>query len=316
MGTPSTAAEATGALLRFNRVYILPSRHGLGFAAAVCVMLLGAINYGNALGYALCFLLIATGLVSMLHAVRNLAGLRLSALPTAPVFAGDRARFRLGVREEGGRRRYALAASVAPAEGRAPGDRSVVGFSLEAGGAHTMELPVPARRRGWYRPGRALLATRFPFGWFRAWSRTDAGLGCLVYPRPEGHRPLPLHLPEQAGEHGTSGRGDDEFAGLREYQQGDPARRIHWKAVAREQSVPVKVFGGASAGLARLRWEDAAGDTEARLSQLCRWVLDADAAGLRYGLALPGVEIPPGDGDAHRERCLEALALYEEARYG
>ena len=47
-------------------------------------------------------------------------------------------------------------------------------------------------------------------------------------------------------------------------------------------------------------------DTEARLSQLCRWVVEADANGLRYGLAIPGVDIPPDSGDGHRERCLEA----------
>jgi uncharacterized protein (DUF58 family) len=54
-------------------------------------------------------------------------------------------------------------------------------------------------------------------------------------------------------------------------------------------------------------------DTEARLSRLCAWVLAAgDAA--EIGLRLPGVEIPPGYGAAHRRACLEALALWPERR--
>ena len=48
---------------------------------------------------------------------------------------------------------------------------------------------------------------------------------------------------------------------------------------------------------------------EARLARLARWVLEAEAAGLRYGLTLPGAQLPPGEGEAHRRACLDALAL-------
>ena len=313
-GTPAAGSRNAGAshVLRFNRIFILPTRHGIGFAAAVCVMLLGAVNYGNALGYVLCFILVSMGLVSMLHAVRNLAGLRLTALASEPVFAGDTARLRVRIGNDGQRSRPALLVRLAGAATHGRGDEPVVRLGLEADAASTVELPAATGRRGWYSPGRIVLATRFPFGWFRAWSPSDPGLRCLVYPRPAGEQPLPEHLPETSGENGAMGRGEDEFSGLRDYQQGDPARRIHWKAVAREQGVPVKVFSGASSGVILLRWEDVtAADPEARLSQLCRWVLEADAGGLRYGLTLPGGRIPPDGGEEHRERCLEALALHE-----
>jgi hypothetical protein len=61
-----------------------------------------------------------------------------------------------------------------------------------------------------------------------------------------------------------------------------------------------------------LDWEDLQGlDSEERLSQLCRWVIDADAAGCRYGLRLPGTRFDIGLGTDHKHRCLEALALFE-----
>jgi uncharacterized protein (DUF58 family) len=50
---------------------------------------------------------------------------------------------------------------------------------------------------------------------------------------------------------------------------------------------------------------------EERLSHLARWVLNAHASGISYGLRLPGVTVELAAGEAHRERCLEALALYE-----
>jgi uncharacterized protein (DUF58 family) len=39
-------------------------------------------------------------------------------------------------------------------------------------------------------------------------------------------------------------------------------------------------------------------------------VLAADRAQVRYGLRLPGVELAPDAGDAHRRACLEQLALW------
>ena len=42
-------------------------------------------------------------------------------------------------------------------------------------------------------------------------------------------------------------------------------------------------------GSGRVDWDSLPGmETEARLSQLCRWVLDAHRSGLSYGLVLPG----------------------------
>jgi uncharacterized protein (DUF58 family) len=38
-------------------------------------------------------------------------------------------------------------------------------------------------------------------------------------------------------------------------------------------------------------------------------VLDAEAAGIAYGLRIPGTSRPPGRGQAHRDQCLRDLAL-------
>jgi len=306
-----TPGGAPAKRLRFRRIYILPTRQGMGFAGAVSIMLLGSINYANALGYALSFLLVGAALVSMLHAVRNLAGLGLHGAESEPVFAGNNARFHLRVDNVGQRARFGLVARVA-AERRSSGDDAPAQhFALDADSVKLVELTAHAPQRGWFSPERVTIATRFPLGWFRAWSHVNPELRCLVFPRPHGEQPLPALSAEPSGEQGTSGKGEDEFAGLRDYQLGDSARRVHWKAVARDQGMPVKVFGGASAGVTRLRWQDVAqGDVEARLSQLCRWVLEADTRGLPYGMQLPGSDIPVGHGEEQRRRCLEMLALF------
>jgi uncharacterized protein (DUF58 family) len=53
---------------------------------------------------------------------------------------------------------------------------------------------------------------------------------------------------------------------------------------------------------------------EARLAQLCRWVLEAERRGMLYGLSLPDAELPPGIGPRHRATCLAALADFGPSR--
>ena len=78
-----------------RRIYVLPSAAGIGFAVALLVMLLAAINYNLSLGYALVFTLGGSAAASMLHAFRNLYGLSIRPGRCAPVFAGDTAVFHL-----------------------------------------------------------------------------------------------------------------------------------------------------------------------------------------------------------------------------
>ena len=99
--------------------------------------------------------------------------------------------------------------------------------------------------------------------------------------------------------------------GVRAYRRGDSLRRVLWKKAARSGEL---VARDTSATVQRELWLDyqecGARDTEARLSRLAAWVIEAGLAGIDHGLRLPGVEIEPAQGDAHRRRCLEVLALW------
>jgi uncharacterized protein (DUF58 family) len=104
----------------------------------------------------------------------------------------------------------------------------------------------------------------------------------------------------------------DDFVGFRPYRPGDSPRHLFWKAAAREQALLVKQFGGDRADEIWLDWNRLPGlDPEARLSQLCRWILEAHRQQRAYGLRLPGTEIAIAGGGAQRQRCLEALARFE-----
>ncbi|MGE0080777.1 MAG: DUF58 domain-containing protein [Thiohalomonadaceae bacterium] len=295
------APEIAHTLTR-RRVYILPTRNGWLFALVLLAMLIGAINYENSLAYALTFLLASVGVVSILHTYRNLGGLGVRAGQCRPVFAGETAVFPIGVHNGDAQARFAL--QFIPTEG-AP-----VTVDLPARATTWVDICQPTTRRGRRPLGRLTIATRFPLGLLRAWSQVHLRQHCLVYPRPEADAPLPAPA-GGAGEAGAGNHGAEEFAALRAYQPGDSLRQVHWKALAREQGLLSKHFAGGGGGEHCFDYASLGGlPTEARLSRLCRWILDAEQAGLRYGLALPGGSIPAGSGPAHCQRCLEALALF------
>ncbi len=300
-------AEAGPIRLNRHRVYILPTRHGFILALVLLAMLLGAINYNNSLAYALTFLLTGLAVNGIIHTFRNLHDLGFSSGHNQPVFAGEEALFALSIDNRDGGERLAL-------ELKQTGGATTL-LDLAANSQHWVNLHVPTSRRGYLPLPRITVATRFPLGLFRAWGYLHLDTACLVYPRPTDRRGLPSELLSAGEGSGDKGHGSDDFASLRPYHPGDSLRHIHWPAYAREQGLQTKQFGGDRSEELWLHWEMCGRQAiEERLSTLCRWVLEADGGGYRYGLVLPNERIEPGRGSDHRHRCLKALALFGETR--
>ncbi len=296
-------SEAGPVTLDRKRIFILPTRHGLMFSLALLAMLTGSINYNLSLGYVLTFLLGSMALASILHTFRNLARLTVRAGKAPPVFAGQAAVFTVRLDNPGNLPRHAIGLNY----GKQPPEFT----DAEPSQTALLHFSVPAARRGRLEAGRFSLFSQFPLGLFHAWSNLRLEMHCIVYPRPDNaSAPLPLNV-QAAGEGAGSGEGNEDFAGLRPYHPGDSLRQVAWKAAARGQGLHTKQFSGQARPELWLDWETLPGlGIEERLSRLCRWVLDADAAGQHYGLRLPDQTLELGLGKEHQRRCLEALALF------
>jgi uncharacterized protein (DUF58 family) len=291
----------------------LPTRAGLVFALLLLGLLIGAINYGISLAYLFTFWFAGLGVTGMLHTQRNLSGLVIRAKASVPVFAGESACLRLEAANPSALKRYRVGLAHPAGESEAR--------DVPAGGNAELALILPQSQRGWQPLGRFGIYSRYPLGLFRCWtvlelsgpdSAADStNFGVLVYPAPaRDSLPLPVSDSAEQNDEASHSEGDD-FSGLRSYQAGDPPRRIAWKAAARSQHLLTKQFSGQRGVRLRLDWSRTPEkDTEARLSRLTRWALDAHTAGFAYELALPGRSIGMGSGEAHLRHCLEALARY------
>jgi uncharacterized protein (DUF58 family) len=289
-----------------RRIFIIPSRGGLLFAAALIVMLIGAINYNLALGHALVFLLAGLGIVGMIHTFRNLYGLTITPGRCEPVFAGETAHFPLTLANERSTPRLMLNLEAEPG--------NPVTVSIASQSSVKINIPLSAARRGWLELPRVRLSTRYPLGLFTAWAYLQPEIRCLIYPRPIAS-PLPAAMPASTnGEHHGDG-GQEDFAGFRERQAADSPRHVAWKASAKNSERPllIKQFAGGAQTELMLDWQqtDPTLPDETRIAILTGWLIASDAAGMHFGLNLPGFRLQAGSGEQHRRRGLETLALFQ-----
>jgi uncharacterized protein (DUF58 family) len=286
-----------------RRLYILPTRAGLAFAALLFMMLLTGLNYANSLALLLTFVLAGFALVVMQQCHRNLLGTEVSAAIAPAVFAGSVGRVQLTLANSAPLARRQLEAALPKG--------ALVVADVAAHAREQLELPLAAPQRGLVRLERVRLSTAYPFGLFRTWTWLHAPIEMLVYPAPRGSLPMPTESGSRPGSRQVQGQGADEWADLRAFRDGDSPRQVDWKAYARGAPLLVKEYLQGTAELQEFDFARLAEpDVEARLSQLARWVVDAEAHGERYGLILPGVRWPPERGPEHRHRCLSALARF------
>ncbi|MEM1263283.1 MAG: DUF58 domain-containing protein [Pseudomonadota bacterium] len=292
--------------LSSRRVYILPTLIGVTFAITAFVMLLGSMNYNNSLAFALTFSLAAIGLVVMHHTHGNLAKVRLRFGGATSVFAGEKLIWTVFVDNPSSLNRYDIALTGSD------GVRRSVDVPAQA--TARLEAHQPTLTRGRVQQDRCRISSGFPLGLFVAWGWLNPIGSAIVWPSPAATAPDSRLAP---GDEGSNDHpiGDDDFAGLRDYQPGDALAKIAWHTLARGDTLHSKVFLGSGSGP---KWFDLADmdptDIELALSQLTRLVVDAHTAGLSYGLRLGAQVIAPASGTTHRNLCLDALAVFGDPR--
>ena len=300
-------------VLTQRNVYILPTRPGFMLGATLLVLLVAAINYQLNLGYLLTFLLAGSALVGMHLCHGTLRGLTLHLLPPDPNFAGASSTLTIRLASDRKRVRHGIGLSIL-------GAAHWVWTDVPGQGSSSVQVAFKPERRGLH-PVPALTAeTRFPLGTFRVWTVWRPASKVLVYPAPESIAPpLPVGEPRSGGGAQARQLSSGEYDGVRAYRRGDPLKLVVWKKAAKadqlvsrdtQQAQRFELWldlaqsgvPGAGAGLGP--------QLERALSRLCAWVLAAHGQNIAYGLRLGTQELRPASGEAHKRRCLEALAQY------
>ncbi|MDO9278487.1 MAG: DUF58 domain-containing protein [Polaromonas sp.] len=314
--------------LNQRNLYILPTKAGWGFAAVFMLLLLASINEQINLGYALSFLLGGTAMTAIYQTHGNLQGVSMRLLTLRSVHAGDVLSVGLTITNKHrklGRYGLQITAGDKAPEGTMSGPGCPQDVELNPGSDCHIEVDVATYTRGRLTLPRITIDTRFPLGLFRAWAYWRPEGQVLIWPSLDTQAPP---LPSWQGDkvdantlHAATSN-TEMHEGLRAYRRGDPQRLIAWKKSSHALASGTGLISrepaqGHSPDL-WLDYEHSPGlrgmDTEARLSRLASWLLQAEqqaaATGTLYGLRLPGMDVTRGAGSQHLRHCLDTLSTW------
>jgi len=288
---------------RPQRIYIVPTRAGLAFGGAVIALFAAALNHGNNLALLFACLLAGVGIAALVHTHLCLAATTLQAVEIPSVHCGHHAPCQVHLIRPGKTPwSFAVRAGAGPwTHHNAPPGK------IQA------TAPLPTLKRGPLLQVEIGLATTYPLGLARAWTRMLVPVDAVIYPKPWPEYTF-AHGRDQGAEAGVF-RGEDP-EDLRPFRSGDSVHRIAWKTSARNlaRGGPLVVMERETGSRPWMFvWDTTPGEVEERVSRLTACVLDAHARGYPYGLVLPTTTIPPGNGETHLHRCLRTLALVPPA---
>ncbi|MGE5674760.1 MAG: DUF58 domain-containing protein, partial [Mycobacterium leprae] len=188
---------------------------------------------------------------------------------------------------------------------------------------------VTPQRRGLYELGPAVIKAGDPFGFWDQSMDVDERETLICYPKIVPLEELGFPSRRPFGDLKSTDRlFEDEmrFAGVREYQVGDPLRRIHWKASAASGRLQVKLLDPSSnMGLAvflntwafDLHWQG----TDANVletgcilaASIANWAVEQEVPVGVYANALTqgwsfNLHLPPARGPQVLPQVLEGLA--------
>jgi uncharacterized protein (DUF58 family) len=193
---------------------------------------------------------------------------------------------------------------------------------LEPGEDVVASFVLPTARRGVWRLGLVTATIGDPLGLFeKSWSR-ELGLYFVVHPevRPSG-RLLQMLAAEPSVSSSLAvpvPRAGDDLRSVREFQEGDDFRLVHWRATARWGRLMVRQEQAARGQLVVVAIDLRAGShtpasleraLETAASLLCAVLAEGDARARL--VTTRGGQLGPGSGDVFRAHILAFLAMAE-----
>ena len=279
---------------------------GTTWLLATLVLFIMAANYSNNLLLFIALILLALLVNSTWLTWLNIRKLNINTLQLSPIFAQHKASINVQVSNATAKLTPGVSLSLT---GEVFRHSSAAQLPLSKEKFISASIAIKPPTRGCFSLNSLQLSTDYPLGLWRWQKNISSAAKLWVYPTPQGK----LALPKPKAKQGTYlKREQGDFSHVRTYQRGDSLNHIAWKQMARTGEVMTKEFDGGE-GLRQTILSYQAikqGDVEARLSQLCRWILDCHQKQLKYALELPNKTIAAAQGEAHKELCLQALAQY------
>lgn len=292
---------------RQGQIYIVPTLDGLKLLVLNLILLIIGLVYANNYVLLFNFILFCLFIASMYYTHFNLQGLKLSAIRFNPLHAGESGHINLTFQSKSSLGHYFLTIHF-KSDLIGSGDNTFSFSIQETQSIARVALPITSLKRGTGSLKRISVETRFPFHLFRAFTYYDINLALTIYPE---NKALGLHHEKTLAEESL---GNEEDFYLKDYQPGDSLKRVQWKKLAQSGKMLTKQTTSNQEQPIVLCFSSdtlSSTDKENELSSICFGLHERHSQNLNYGLMLDTLSIEPGHSQLHLQRCLKALAEYE-----
>ncbi|WP_394132676.1 DUF58 domain-containing protein [Shewanella maritima] len=295
--------------LTHKGIFILPSAFGIAWLLLILLLYIFGTNYQNNLIIGLSLLLASLFHTCLIYSYKNLAGLTFSVQTPPEAHAGETLPFPVKLTGKNNKHSHTTHQQICL---NFAGQRHI---RVHQNGEQTItSVPFEQPKRGRIQPGRITVSSNFPLGLCRAWSYVDLDIEHVVYAKPS---PSDIHLSsidspnEQAQLHGKLKPGVDDYKGLKSYVPGESLKQVAWKQWAQGKGMLTKEFAEPEGAPVWLTFNPQSYESlELQLSHLAWQVDTLTQAQQMFGLQLNGKTIEPDTGEAHRQACQTAIALF------
>ena len=286
-------------LRTFVQIYRRIDQHATAFSAVVVVLLFGlfmeAYMHDFNLVYITLFFVFSLAFSAGPIGILNLGHLEASYLRSGRFFAHQEGKISMLIQNHSTTTSWSVTLHH---ENTALPLKQIKGETSK-----TLQFPVTPAKRGMIVHENCYLESKYPLSTVRLVMKIKESYECIVYPEPKG-LPLRSFLQQEVTYYGE----EKEFDGLREYDGSQKLSHIHWPSVAKGD-MSVKVFSKETQ-TAKLvfNFYAAGAEDEARLSQLCLWVLECEKQNLPFMIQMPNKLL--NSVKESTDDILETLARY------
>lgn len=299
------------AAIKLDRLFIVPTSHGLSVLMLNVIFILVAAASGNNSVYILAFIMFGVYLLAMVATHVNLKALEVELVEAGDGFVGEAAKITFAIRNPSVKPRFMIRAVFRSTKSSTPALQE----ELMTKAKTLFYVSLVKDARGVYKLPAIQFSSVYPIGLFRAWATIKLDTNFFVYPKREGTLALGLGGVGKGSGSSSGGQMDTRHEDFREhkrYEVGESHHHVDWKAYARTGNLLTKRYETSAPQHFVLDWKMVAHlGTEPGLSQMAIWVEELRNGDLSFEIRLPGISIGAGRGWAHGQECLRQLAKFK-----
>jgi len=286
-------------LLKFIQIHRSIKQHATVFSAVVVILLFGlfmeAYMHDFNLVYITLFFVFSLAFSAGPIGVLNLGHLEASFIHVSRLFAHQEGKIPLRIYNTSTATSWSV--TVHDKHNTLPLPK------LKGKASKTLQFPITPTKRGTFTYGDFYFESKYPLSTARLTKQIAKNYAGLVYPAPKG-KSLASFLQEEETHYGE----EKEFDGLRAYDGSQRLSHIHWAAVAKGE-MAVKIFSKETQTPKLIfDFRSSGSNDEARLSQLCLWVLECEKKHLPFTIQMPRKKL--NSAKESIDDILQTLAKY------